>query len=55
MEVLKVLIISTLPKEGNVTREIESVNHKHEQCCGVPGTALATWTLGLGTEGLSSR
>ena len=38
-----------------VTREIESVNHKHEQCCYVPGTARPTWTLGLGTEGLFSR
>jgi len=38
-----------------VTREIESVNHKHEQCCYVPCTALPIWTLGLRTEGLVSR
>ena len=38
-----------------VTRVIESVDHKHQQCCYVPGTALPTWTLGLGTEGLVSR
>ena len=39
----------------DVTRVIESVNHKHEQCCYVPCTALPTWTLGLGTEGLVSK
>jgi len=49
------MIISKLPKRGNVTRVIKSVDHKHEQCCYVPGTALPTWTLGLGTEGLVSR
>jgi len=49
------MIISKLPKGGNVTREIESVDHKHEQCCYVPGTAQPTRTLGLGTEGLVSR
>jgi len=55
MEVLKVMIISKLPKGGNVTRVTESVDHKHEQCCYVPCTARPTWTLGLGTEGLVSR
>jgi len=39
----------------DVTRVIESVDHKHERCCYVPGTALPTWTLGLGTEGLVSK
>jgi len=51
MEVLKVMIISKLPKGGNVTKVMESVDHKHEQCCWVPGTARPTWALGLGTEG----
>jgi len=50
MEVLKVIIISTLRKGGNVSRVIESVDHKHEQCCCVPSTARPTWTSGLGTE-----
>jgi len=40
---------------ATVTRVIESVDHKHEQCCYVPGTARPTWTSGLGTEGLVSR
>jgi len=44
-----------LPEKRTVTRVIESVDHKHEQCCYVPGTALPTWTLGLGTEALVSR
>jgi len=42
-------------KETFVTMEIKSVNHKHEQCGYVPGTARPTWTLSLGTEGLFSR
>jgi len=50
MEVLKVMIISTLRKGGNVSRVIESVDHKHEQCCCVPSTAQPTWTSGPGTE-----
>jgi len=50
MEVLKVIIISKLPKGGNASKVIESVDHKHEHCCCVPGTARPTWTLGLGTE-----
>jgi len=28
-----------------VTRVTESVDHKHEQCCCVSGTAWPTWTL----------
>jgi len=39
----------------SVTRVIESVDHKHEQCCYAPCTALPIWTLGLGTEGLVSK
>jgi len=49
------MIISKLSKWGNATRKTESVNHDHEQCCYVPGTARSTWTLGLGTEGGVSR
>jgi len=31
---------------SGVTKVMESVDHKHEQCCYVPGTTQPTWTLG---------
>jgi len=55
MDEVKVVDIIYLDFSKAITRVIESVDHKHEQGCYVPGTALPTYTLGLGTQGLVSR